>query len=89
MQKPNNLQEIFLTQVRRDRRPVTMFLMNGFGYEAAVRTHHETSKLCVNLNIAHSCRCQHFFIHTSYAFSDHTDVIWLLIRVVRDADTTG
>ena len=30
MQKPNNLQEIFLTQVRRDRRPVTIFLMNGF-----------------------------------------------------------
>lgn len=41
MQKTNNLQEIFLTQVRRDRRPVTMFLMNGFqmrgtitGYDA-------------------------------------------------------
>ena len=31
MQKTNNLQEIFLTQVRRERRPVTMFLMNGFG----------------------------------------------------------
>lgn len=25
-----NLQEIFLTKVRRDRLPVTMFLMNGF-----------------------------------------------------------
>ena len=30
MSKPNNLQEIFLTQLRRERRPVTMFLMNGF-----------------------------------------------------------
>ena len=30
MQKTNNLQEVFLTQVRRERRPVTMFLMNGF-----------------------------------------------------------
>ncbi len=30
MQKTNNLQEIFLTQVRRERRNVTMFLMNGF-----------------------------------------------------------
>ncbi len=28
--KANNLQEIFLTQARRERRPVTMFLMNGF-----------------------------------------------------------
>ncbi len=30
MQKTNNLQEIFLTQVRREHRGVTMFLMNGF-----------------------------------------------------------
>ena len=30
MQKMNNLQESFLTQVRRERRSVTMFLMNGF-----------------------------------------------------------
>ena len=30
MSKTNNLQEIFLTQLRRERRPVTMFLMNGF-----------------------------------------------------------
>ena len=26
----NNLQESFLTQLRRERRPVTVFLMNGF-----------------------------------------------------------
>ena len=30
MQKTNNLQEIFLTQVRRERRGVTVFLMNGY-----------------------------------------------------------
>lgn len=30
MQKTNNLQEVFLTQLRRERRPVTVFLMNGF-----------------------------------------------------------
>ena len=29
-QKINNLQDIFLTQARRERRSVTMFLMNGF-----------------------------------------------------------
>ena len=28
--KINNLQDIFLTQARRERRNVTMFLMNGF-----------------------------------------------------------
>ena len=30
MQKTNNLQEIFLTQVRREHRNVTVFLMNGY-----------------------------------------------------------
>ena len=30
MPKLNNLQDIFLTQVRRERKSVTMFLMNGF-----------------------------------------------------------
>ena len=30
MQTKANLQDIFLTKVRRDRLPVTMFLMNGF-----------------------------------------------------------
>lgn len=30
MTKTNNLQDIFLTQARRERRSITMFLMNGF-----------------------------------------------------------
>lgn len=30
MSQINNLQESFLTQLRRERRPVTVFLMNGF-----------------------------------------------------------
>ena len=30
MQKTNNLQEVFLSQMRRERRSVTVFLMNGY-----------------------------------------------------------
>ena len=30
MQKTNNLQEVFLTVVRRENVPVTIFLVNGF-----------------------------------------------------------
>ena len=30
MQKTQNLQDIFLNQVRKDKTVVTMFLMNGF-----------------------------------------------------------
>ena len=43
MQNKANLQEIFLLKARRDRVPVTLFLMNGFqlrgiitGYDAFV-----------------------------------------------------
>ena len=36
MPKFNNLQDIFLTQVRRERRSVTMFLMNGFQMRGTV-----------------------------------------------------
>jgi len=43
MQTKANLQELFLSRARRDRMPVTMFLMNGFqmrgtitGYDAFV-----------------------------------------------------
>lgn len=35
MQK-NNLQEIFLTQARRQKMPVTVFLVNGFQMRGAV-----------------------------------------------------
>lgn len=36
MQKNNNLQEVFLSQVHRDRRPVTIFLMNGYQLRGTV-----------------------------------------------------
>ena len=36
MQKTQNLQDIFLNQVRRDRSVVTMFLMNGFQLRGTV-----------------------------------------------------
>lgn len=37
MQKTQNLQDIFLNQMRRDRMAVTMFLMNGFQMHGTVR----------------------------------------------------
>ena len=36
MNKSNNLQEIFLTRVRRGRIPVTVFLVNGFQLRGVV-----------------------------------------------------
>ena len=36
MQKNNNLQEIFLTKARKQRIPLTIFLMNGFQLRGVV-----------------------------------------------------
>ena len=37
MQKTQNLQDIFLNQVRREKQVVTMFLMNGFQLHGTVK----------------------------------------------------
>ena len=37
MQKLQNLQDLFLNQARRERMPVTMFLMNGFQLRGVIR----------------------------------------------------
>ena len=37
MQKQQNLQDYFLNQARRERTPVTVFLMNGFQLRGTVR----------------------------------------------------
>ena len=37
MQKTQNLQDIFLNQVRREKMGVTMFLMNGFQMHGVVK----------------------------------------------------
>ncbi len=37
MQKSQNLQDTFLNQARRERMPVTVFLMNGFQLRGVIR----------------------------------------------------
>ena len=37
MQKVQNLQDVFLNQARRERMPVTLFLMNGFQLRGIIR----------------------------------------------------
>ena len=37
MQKAQNLQDLFLNQTRKERQPVTLFLMNGFQMRGIVR----------------------------------------------------
>ena len=37
MVKPLNLQDVFLNQVRRDKTPVTIYLVNGYQFKGTVR----------------------------------------------------
>ena len=62
--------------------------MDCFCHKAAIRSHHKTTKLCVNCNISHSCRNKYFFINLADTLSDHTDIIRFLIRCVRNSNTT-
>lgn len=38
MQKTYNIQDILLNQIRREKQPVTFFLMNGFQLRGVVRS---------------------------------------------------
>ncbi len=38
MQKTQNLQDAFLNYIRREKMPVTLFLMNGFQLRGVVRS---------------------------------------------------
>ena len=38
MQKTQNLQDMFLNQLRKDKAAVTMFLMNGFQLHGVIRS---------------------------------------------------
>ncbi len=37
MNKPINLQDTFLNQARKDRNPVTIFLVNGYQFKGVVK----------------------------------------------------
>ena len=39
MQKTQNLQDTFLNRLRRDKTPVTVFLMNGFQLHGIIRAY--------------------------------------------------
>ena len=58
-------------------------------HESAVRSQHEAAKLCEDRHVTHSCRNKNFLVNLSYALTDDLDIIRLLIRSVRDTDSTG
>ena len=68
---------------------VGVLLVDGLGNQTAVRSKHETAKLGVDGYIAHAGRYQDFLVNLAYAFADRHNVVRLLVRTVRNADSTG
>ena len=68
---------------------VGMLLMDCLCHQGAVRPHHKASQLCIESHIPHPCRDKDFLIYFADSFPNHTDIIGLLIRAVRDSDSTG
>ena len=66
-----------------------MLLMDGLCHQAAIGSHHKTSKLRINSHISHSGRNQNLLINPADALANHPDIIFLLIRAVGNPDTTG
>ena len=81
--------QIDCTRVYSDIIFVRVLFMNCFCHKASVRSHHVTSKLCVNLYITHSCRDKHFLVYLSNPLTNRIDIIRLLIRSVWDTDSSG
>ena len=79
--------QVYRTGIYTDVLLMCMFFVDGFCNKTAIRSHHETAKLCVDCNITHSFRNKNFLVNLADTLTDHADVIWLLIRFVRNSDT--
>ena len=81
--------QIYRTRIHTNVFFVGVLFVDCLCYQTAIRSHHKTAKFCVDRHITHACRNQNLIVYFLHAFSDHADVIWLLIRAIRDTDTTG
>ena len=68
---------------------VNMFLMNCLRHQGAVRSHHIAAEFGTERHISHAGRNQYFLIDPAHAFSDHMNIVRLLIGTVRDSNTAG
>ena len=66
-----------------------MLLMDGLCNQTAIGAQHKTAQLCAQRYITHTRRHQNLLIDLPHPFADGADIIRLLIRTVRDADTSG
>ena len=77
------------TCIHSDVLLVNMLLMDCLGNKTSIRSEHESSHLGVDCNIPHTCRNKNFIISFMNALTDHMDIVWLLVRCIRDSDTSG
>ena len=81
--------QVCCTRIYTDVFLIDMLLMDCLRNETAIRSEHESSHLGIDSNIAHSSRNKYFIICFMNALTDHTDIVRLLVRCVRNSNTTG
>jgi len=81
--------QVYCTRIYTDVIFICLLLVNCLCNQCSVRSHHITAKLCKDCNISHTCRNKYFFVYLAYTFTDCINIIWLLIRSVRNSDSTG
>ncbi len=78
--------QVYGTGVNTDVFFVCVLLMDRLSHQTAVRPEHEPPKFRIDRHIPHSFRYQHFLIYSAHAVADHTDIVRLLIRRIRNPD---
>ena len=76
------------TSVNTDIFLVCVLFVNCSSYKRTVRTHHKSAKFCAKFYITHSGRNKNFVKYLVNTLADNSNVVWLLVRSVRDTNTT-
>ena len=68
---------------------VGVFFMNCFSNKSAIGSQHKATQFCEDFYITHTCRNENFFVSLAYAFANSKDIVFRLVRFVRNTDTAG
>ena len=81
--------EICRTCIDSDIFLVDMLLMDRLCHQMAIRRQHKPAGFGENADISHARRNQYFLIYLTDTFTDHLDIISLLIGLIRNPDPSG
>ena len=75
--------KICCTGINTDIFLVNVFLMNSFGNKMSIWCQHESSKLCINRYISHSCRNKYLIKFLMNSFTYYSYIIRCTFWIIR------